>query len=56
MSWKESIEKLYNSIIEDTDKIAEYINATGYDKPVFVLKLYSDGLYSCYIENEEENK
>jgi hypothetical protein len=53
MDWKESITHLCNVTINEIDMVVENINKSKHEKPVFVLKMFSDGTYSCYIEDEE---
>lgn len=53
MSWKESITKLCNICINEVDIVVDQINNSKHKKPVFVMKMFSDGKYSAYIEDEE---
>lgn len=53
MDWKESITQLCNATINEIDMVVENINKSKHENPVFVLKMFSDGTYSCYIEDEE---
>lgn len=53
MDWKKSITHLCNATINEIDMVVENINKSKHEKPVFVLKMFSDGAYSCYIEDEE---
>ena len=53
MDWKESITQLCNTTINEVDIVVGQINKSKHEKPVLVLKMFSDGKYSCYIEDEE---
>ncbi len=52
MDWKKSITQLCNTAINEVDMVVQEINKSKHEKPVFVLKLFSDGTYSAYIEDE----
>lgn len=53
MNWKESIIQLCNTCINEIDMVVDKINESKHEKPVFVLKMFSDGNYSAYIEDEK---
>ena len=50
MNWKEAITEMCNTTINEIDTVVNKIESVTYKKPVFVLKVYSDNKYSCYIE------
>ena len=52
MDWKKSITKICNTAINEVDMVVQEINESKHEKPVLVLKLFSDGTYSAYIEDE----
>lgn len=53
MDWKKSITQLCNTTINEIDMVVQEISKSKHKKPVFVLKMFSDGTYSAYIEDEE---
>lgn len=53
MNWKESITEMCNTTIKEIDAVVQKIESVNYNKPVFVLKVYSDNTYSCYIDEEQ---
>lgn len=53
MNLRQSIIHLCNTIINEIDMVVEEINKSKHEKPVFVLKIFSDGTYSSYIADEE---
>ena len=55
MDWKISITALCNTCINEIDMVVDEINKSKHEKPVFVLKMFSDGTYSAFIEDEKEN-
>ena len=54
MDWKESIIHLCNTCIDEIDMVVEEISKSKHENPVFVLKMFSDGNYSCFIEDEKD--
>ena len=55
MDWKQSITQLCNTCINEIDMVVDEINKSKHEKPVFVLKMFSDGKYSAFIEDEKES-
>ena len=56
MGWKQSITQLCNTCINEVDMVVDKINESKHEKPVFVMKMFSDGRYSAYIEDEKESQ
>lgn len=56
MNWKEAITEMCNTTINEIDTVVNKIESVTYKKPVFVLKVYSDNKYSCYIEEEYDKR
>ena len=56
MDWKQSITQLCNTCINEVDMVVDKINKSEHEKPVFVLKMFSDGKYSAYIEDERNSE
>ncbi len=54
MNWKEAIIEMCNTTINEVDMVVKKIESVTHKKPTFVLKVYSDNTYSCYIEEEQE--
>lgn len=54
MNWKEAIIAMCNTTIKEVDMVVNKIEAANYKKPTFILKVYSDNTYSCYIGEEQE--
>ena len=54
MDWKEAITEMCNTTLNEIDMVVKKIESVSHKKPVFVLKVYSDNTYSCYIEKEQE--
>lgn len=56
MNWKEAIISMCNTTINEVDMVVKKIESVNYKNPVFVLRVYSDNTYSCYIDEEQENQ
>ena len=56
MDWKQAITQLCNTCINEVDMVVDQINKSEHEKPVFVLKIFSDGKYSAYIEDERNSE
>lgn len=55
MDWKQSITQLCTTCINEIDMVVDEISKSKHEKPVFVLKMFSDGKYSAFIEDEKES-
>lgn len=56
MKWKEAITEMCNTTLNEIDMVVKKIESVTHKKPTFVLKVYSDNTYSCYIEEEQEKR
>lgn len=52
--WKLSIRTVCNKVSSQADDIVKVINESGFEKPVVVIKLFSDHTVSVYVNEEDE--
>ena len=52
--WKMSIWTVCSKVSSQADDVVKVINESGFEKPVVVIKLFSDHTVSVYVNEEDE--
>lgn len=52
--WKMSILDVCNKVSNQADDVVKVINESGFEKPVVVIKLFSDHTVTVYVNEEDE--